>query len=262
MKRSRLDFINLKKEFNVLKENMGFSWGALRSAKLDQKCTECAKSVGSQYDQPNPNCKTCMGIGYAYIDNLIKLRTSDRSSAKKFLFELGSVNTSNRDFFLESKLRPKEYDFILELHLDELTGSPIQPFKIRSVYKIQDVYQARGAGGATSYWHCLAETRNFTAGKNLAPAAKPPLQEATEFAAEVLYGLSLEDSSGGSTAIVMSSLYTFNYCDILNVDRQLVLTPASSPPEGQLLYSDINGIDRSVLLLPVSDIPVIGPGQL
>jgi hypothetical protein len=260
MKRSRLDFIDLKKEFNVLKENMGFSWGALRSAKLDQKCTECAKSVGAQYDQPNPSCKTCMGVGYLYIDNLVKLRTSDRSSAKKFLFELGAINTSNRDFFMESDTRPKPSDFILELHLNEDTGAPIQPFKIRSVYKVQDVYQARGIGGRTSYWHCLAETRNFTIGKNLAPA-KPTIEEAAEFIAEILYGLSLEDSNGDSTVLTMASTSTFNYCDIMNVERDLVLTPKVSPPEGELIFTDINGIERVATLLPVSDIPITRPGQ-
>ncbi len=249
VKRRRLNFIDLQKHFDVLRKHVGFSWVALRSAKLDTRCSECARVVGSQYDQTNPNCKTCLGIGHAFTDKLVKARKSDRSSAKKFLTEIGAIGTDTKNFFIESDVFPKTSDFILELDLDELTGSPVQPFRIRRAYKIQSTAANRGKKGRIEYWNCLAERRSFDLGRTV--ISRPIAREAPVVLTPV-YELYVTMANNELNGIDVRDDFTFSYHNIVNQDVGMTLTPRVSPPAGKLFFEDINGETNNIIVHPRS----------
>ncbi|RMG69772.1 MAG: hypothetical protein D6710_08275 [Nitrospirae bacterium] len=170
MKR-KLGFIDLRKEIELLADNVGFSWVALRTIDLNTKCTECSKRVGNQYETPPEECKTCFGTGHLYVDKLVRGFRDLSQPGFDFLSELGVVNTKTQVYIIEHDKYPKSTDFILELDLDEKTGQPKIPYKIQRVFKIQDAHPLRGGQpeghpGRIEFFRCFVEERNFgTAGR-------------------------------------------------------------------------------------------------
>jgi hypothetical protein len=160
----RLDF---RKEMEFLRDSLGFAWAALRSQRLDEKCIECTKSVGAQYDQPNPSCKTCMGTGHPYVDKIVKVYRTLVTPGFDYLAEVGNINTTTSICYMEHDANPKEGDYILELELNETTMTPIQPFNVIRANRIQDSHDNRGIGGRIEYWACRLEEKNFDIGKSI-----------------------------------------------------------------------------------------------
>ena len=159
--KGKLSFIDLRKEIKVLKDSVGFHWLALRSVALDEPCTECSKSVDGNFDQPNPTCSTCLGIGYTWIDKIIKGFRYQFAPGFDFKADLGIINTQSRIFVLEHDSMPKNKDYILELDLNEKTGKPKSPFKIMRSFKVQGAFPQRGDKGRIEHWRCFTEERNF-----------------------------------------------------------------------------------------------------
>jgi hypothetical protein len=242
MKRRRLTLVDLKKEFNLLKDSTGFNWAALRCAQLDEKCIECSKSVGSQYSQPDPNCVTCLGTGHTFVDKIVKLRSSSRIAANKFMFEMGATHTDTKNFFLETRTVPKNTDYITELFLDETTGAPVLPFKIRQVYKIQNVYTPKGILGVSKFSHCIAEKRNFHVGRSIIakPLAKTAAPALTYYIRMILINR--------ETVLDIDPGLKFRYVDIDNVNNKMALVPRTIPPVGKLLYNKIDNTTTKILI--------------
>jgi hypothetical protein len=157
----KLTFLDLRKEIDTILKSVGFSWVALRAVDLSTPCTECKKALGDHYDQVSPTCTSCMGIGYLYIDKIVKGFRYMSSPGFDFRSNIGTLNTETQVYILEHDKAPKETDYILELDLDEATGSPIQPFKARKSFKIQSTFGARGDKGRIELWRCFVEERNL-----------------------------------------------------------------------------------------------------
>jgi hypothetical protein len=157
----KLTFLDLRKELDTMLESVGFSWVALRSVDLSTPCTECKKPTGDHYDQPSPTCTSCMGIGYLYIDKIVKGFRYMSSPGFDFRSNIGMLNTETQVYILEHDKAPKETDYVLELNLDEDTGAPSQPFEVTKSFKIQSTFAARGDKGRIELWRCFVEERNL-----------------------------------------------------------------------------------------------------
>lgn len=162
----KLGFINLRKELATLRDHVGFRWTALRSADLNTPCIECSKKVPAQYDQVSGTCKSCLGIGYAYMDKLVPAFSYLGQPGFDFLSQIGFINTKTRVYIIEYGYKPKNTDYIMELDLDESTGIPRQPFVVTRTFKIQDSEVMRGGEptshvGAIDFWRCYVEERNL-----------------------------------------------------------------------------------------------------
>lgn len=163
----KLDFIDLRNELKTLRDNVGFRWLALRSVDLSKPCGECQRKVPDNYDQSYGRCKACLGIGYTYVDKLI-LGFSYRSLP---LFQVrgqsvvGPMGIQNVKFILQHDSNPKPVDWIMELELNETTMVPVQPFKITSAYRIEDVTIYRSDSGRIDFFSCNVLEQNLTLGK-------------------------------------------------------------------------------------------------
>ncbi len=164
----KFDFIDLRKELQTLRDNLGFRWLALRSVDLTRPCHECQKKVPANYDQSPGLCKACLGIGYTYIDKLIegfKYRPYSLFQVRGFS-NVGPMGIDSVNFVLQHNSNPKPVDWILELELDETTMIPVQPFKITGAYRIEDVTIFRGDSGRIEFFRCNVLEQNLTLGKS------------------------------------------------------------------------------------------------
>jgi len=157
----KLSFVNIRKEIDLLIDSVGFSWVALRSVNLNLPCVECTKVIDGNFDQPNPDCPNCLGIGYAWVDKIIKGFRVQYAPGFDFKSNLGIINTQSQVYILRYDNMPKNIDYILELDLHENTGEPKQPFKIKRNFKIQSAFPQRGDRGRIEFWRCFVEERNF-----------------------------------------------------------------------------------------------------
>jgi len=163
----KITFIDLRKEIDTIREAVGFYWVALRTASLSQRCTECLKSIGAETEGPNPDCITCLGSGYPFVDKVTQGFRYLSTPGFDFATQIGNVNTEAEVFIIEHDKQPKSTDYIVELELNEVTGAPIQPFKITRVFKIQGAFPLRGDKGRIEFWRCFVEERNFTRGQGI-----------------------------------------------------------------------------------------------
>lgn len=159
--------IDFRKDIEVIKKNGGFRWISLRSVDLTKRCTECLKKLGPQYEDPAADCTLCMGIGYPFIDKLVKAFRYLSAPGFDFLSSIGTVNTKTVVYILEHDAFPKNTDYIIELDLDESTGIPRQPFSIRGMFKINDSHDMRGKDGRIEFFRCYVEEHNFDRGRTI-----------------------------------------------------------------------------------------------
>ena len=152
----RIEFIDLEKEIEFLRDRYAFYWAALRTADLTKKCSCINEKTGPKY-----SCKSCLGSGHLYTDKLVKVDRARSTPGIDSISKIGNINTSGVSFIIEQRSRPKNTDWILELDLEEKTGTPRQPFKAIRAFKIQSAHPCRGKKGKISFWYCVAEERNF-----------------------------------------------------------------------------------------------------
>jgi len=157
----RTEFVDLRKEIDFFRNRHGFFWVALRSAKLDTTCS-CSDSYGIS----SSKCTMCMGTGHLFVDKLVKATRARYMPGVDILSEIGKVNTSSKTWVVHHNVKPKNTDWILELDLDESTGIPRQPFKVKRAFKLQNTFPARGPKGRIDYWYCFSEERNFEYGRD------------------------------------------------------------------------------------------------
>jgi hypothetical protein len=159
--KKKITFINLRKEIETLRDNVGFYWVALRVIDLSKKTNQSSDKVPSNYDQPNPEDSKSLLINHSYSDKLVKAFRYLGSPGFDFLTQLGNINTRSATFIVEYDKQPKDTDFILELESDEETHIPYQPFNVVKVFKIQDSFPLRGDDGRIEFWRCHVEERNL-----------------------------------------------------------------------------------------------------
>jgi hypothetical protein len=157
--------LNFRKELELLRDTVGFTWAALRAQKLDEDCSECMRYIGGQYDQPSPSCKTCLGSGHPFTDKLVKLYRYLSTPGFDHRTSIGNIGTRVDKCYLEYDEVPKEGDFVLELELNESTGVPVQPFNVIRAFEVEDAHPNRGVNGRVEFWTCRIEERNFGIGK-------------------------------------------------------------------------------------------------
>ncbi len=165
---SQFDFIDLRKELEFLRAYEGHRWLALRIADLSKPCKAYMDKEAGNYDQPAPYCKSCLGIGYSYIDKLIKGFRYQASPTLGFKGNIGVLDTETKIFILEYDAIPKRFDWILELDLDENTMQPKQPFRITNAFKIEDSLALRGEDGRIEFFRCNTKARLLDIGKRIA----------------------------------------------------------------------------------------------
>jgi hypothetical protein len=243
--------IDLREELNLLKTKHGFRWIALRSARLNKKCTECTKVIDPTYNEPNPNCRSCLGTGHAFIDKLTRAYSYVVAQGFNPRTKIGTVNTKTSVYLLDYNILPKEADFILELDLIESTGVPRQPFSIRKIFKINDARPMRSNRGRIEFFRCFTEEYSFDLGKSI--VAPPHTRE--NVAPTVLPTLDVEEVSQlwefpiativdvDVGLLLDSTTNKFTYTTITGNETVLGLQPQSEPPTGKLVITDINGND-------------------
>lgn len=166
----KIGFIDLRKEIETLASHVGFRWLVLRKVDLTLPCTECKTRVPANYDQVPSACKSCMGIGFAFSDEILRGFRYLSNPGFDFLSQVALINTQSLVFILEHDKAPKDTDYLLEVVLDESTGDIIIPPKISRIYKIQDSLPMRGGQpgpvGRIEFYRCSVEERNFGVSSN------------------------------------------------------------------------------------------------
>jgi len=161
----KLNPIDLRKELSILRKYIGHRWVAHRSIDLSKPCTECNRINNEIHNQPQKTCKTCYGIGYAYIDKIVKGFRYLSTPGVDLRSSVGSINTRTEVYILEHDCYPKPVDWILELQLNESTMVPVQPFKVTTMFKVQDCMALRGDSSRIEFWRCSVEERNLDSGR-------------------------------------------------------------------------------------------------
>jgi len=163
---TKLNFIDFRKELELLRNaGLHHMWVALRCVDLGTPCTECSKVIDVHHEQPPRSCTSCLGIGYSFVDKLVKAYRYRPLYGVDTKTMVGVINTQTRVYILEHGQQPKQVDWILELELNS-DNQPVQPFRVTSRFKIQDAMPMRGDDdGRIEYWHCIAEERNLDDGK-------------------------------------------------------------------------------------------------
>ena len=152
--RSRL---SIKKELDELSKTSGFRWVALRSQDRTKKCTKCSAETRLK-------CVSCLGTGFLFIDKLVEGYSYLAVHGREFRSEIGRVSTNTPVYILKDTSKPKEGDLVAELDLDEETGIPRQPFRIRSLFLIQDSKEYRGESGEIEFFRLYTKEQNFDRG--------------------------------------------------------------------------------------------------
>ena len=163
----KMNFIDLRKELRLIRDNVGFSWVALRSVDLSIPCIECQAKVAANYDQAPGFCKTCLGIGYTFIDKLVlgfKYRPVSLFQVRG-QNNVGPIGVQTVSYVLQYNANPKPVDWILDLQLNETTQTPVQPFVIKSAYRIEDVTIMRSDFGRIEFFKCGVLEQNLTIGR-------------------------------------------------------------------------------------------------
>lgn len=164
----RYDFIDLRKELAELKAHAVHKWVALRSVDLSKPCNECKAQEDPNYDQPAAYCKTCMSMGYSYIDKLVKGYRFEAAPGFDTKSNIGILNLKTQVYILEHGAVPKPVDWILELDMNEVTMVPKTPFKITNSFKIENALDMRDKDGRIEFWRCYVRERNLDLGKRIA----------------------------------------------------------------------------------------------
>lgn len=159
--------IDLKDELKFILEELQPHFVALRSAQLDQKCPECAKRSGEQYVAVSATCMACLNTGHLFIDKLLSVYSYKASSGYERLAEIGVITADAMIYIVQGGHHPKEGDKICELDLDEDTGEPKQPFRIRRIFNIQNAKELRGEDGRIEYFKLYCEEYNLDRGQNI-----------------------------------------------------------------------------------------------
>lgn len=160
--------IDLRQELELLKSLIGHYWVALRVADLSKPCRECMNKEDPNLDQPSAYCKTCLGIGFSYVDKLVKAFRYQAAVGLSLKGNVGVLDLESRVFILENGYVPKRYDWILELDIDEATMNPKQPFKAIRAFKIDDALPMRGDDGRIEFFKCYTKARVLDVGKRIA----------------------------------------------------------------------------------------------
>lgn len=162
----KLNPIDLRKELALLRKHLGHRWVAHRSIDLSKACTECGRVNDDIHRQPQKTCSACHGIGYSYVDKVVKGFRYLSVPGVDLKTSVGFVNTRSEVYILEHDCYPKPVDWILELELNETTMVPVQPFRVTSAFKIQDCMALRGDNGRIEFWRCPVEERNLDYGRS------------------------------------------------------------------------------------------------
>jgi hypothetical protein len=165
---NKVNSIDLRQELDLLKGLMGHYWVALRVADMTKPCKECMLKEDPNLDQPAYGCKSCMGIGFAYVDKLVKAYRYQAAVGLGLDGNIGVMDLESRVFILENGQVPKRFDWILELELDETTMTPKQPFRAVSAFKIDDALPLRGDNGRIEFFKCYTKNRILDIGKRIA----------------------------------------------------------------------------------------------
>ena len=152
--------LSIKKELDELSKTSGFRWVALRSQSRTKKCTKCSS-------EPMVNCMSCLGTGFLFIDKLVKGYSYMAVHGREFKSEIGRVSTNTPVYILKDTSKPKEGDFVAELDLNEETGVPRQPFRIRSLFLVQDSKEYRGETGEIEFFRLYTKEQNFDRGMDI-----------------------------------------------------------------------------------------------
>jgi len=159
--------IDLREELNLILDNITPHWVALRTAQLDQPCPECIKRVKPQYNTPPGSCMKCLNTGHLFVDKIINTYSYQASAGRDYIANLGKISAETVIYIIKHDSRPKQGDYICELDLDESTGIPRQPFRIRRIFSIEDSKEFRGDDGRIEYFKLYCEENNLDRGINI-----------------------------------------------------------------------------------------------
>jgi len=159
---TRLTWIDFRKELKLLQKlGLHHRWVAIRIADLTKPCTECTQVNDEFHNQPRATCKSCMNIGYSFIDNLVQGYRFELQPGVDFRTPVGIINTQVQVYILQYQAEPKNTDWILELELNA-NNQPVQPFKVIRSFKIENALPMPGDNnGRIEYWHCNVSEKNF-----------------------------------------------------------------------------------------------------
>jgi hypothetical protein len=193
-----------------------------------------------------------MGTGHPFVDILAKCYRTIHSPGMDFLTQLGKINTRTHTYYFESRYKPKETDYIIELDFHAATGKLKQPFRATRLYKIQDVKAYIGQKSRIKYFRCTAEERNFDFGRSVvAPEKKRVDAQPTTLAPVPSPEVSdwkwvIADIENADSYIELSDTNTFTVVTLDGQEEVFQLTPNAAPPTGKIILVDINGVEHQL----------------
>ena len=127
-------------------------------------------------DHPD-DCPYCMGSGYIFVDYIIKSYCRPardvEAQAKSVRIEIGFMSPNKWNYYLPGYtlnknnqriyLNPTHEDYIIELDLNEDTGLPTLPRRIKKILKIESIIELRDKGGRLEYFNM--NTKEVTTGR-------------------------------------------------------------------------------------------------
>jgi len=145
--------IDLREEVADILDNHGHR-GYLRKIS-DQRCS-CYKR--NPYNEADPDCPTCVGIGYGYLDYLILMYRipavgAFRGTQSEQLSPIGLLGPDDAQFYLKTTTGPRQSDYILEMDTDD-DQNIVQAPRIERVWDVGQVVPYRDRKGRVEYYAC------------------------------------------------------------------------------------------------------------
>ena len=153
--------IDIREELAGILDRHGHQ-GYLRKI-TNQRC-ECFSVSGR--DEADPDCPTCLGTGWGYLDYRVLMYRIPatrliRGARVEDLTQVGYIGPSDAEFFLKTTIPPRQSDYILEIQTNDDRTIP-QAVRIERVWDVNEVVYYRDRSGRIEYFSARCKRLDIT----------------------------------------------------------------------------------------------------